>query len=586
MTRLDGTRRLARNRGMRRLLSPSVSIVLLSAATACFNPGSTPITGSGTDTDGPTTDASESVDETVGDACADGVMNGEETDVDCGGPTCEACGTGQGCQAPSDCVSMTCDAGTCVDPSCEDGAMNGEESDVDCGGSACPTCADGQGCGDGSDCASGVCSDGACQAPTCGDGVVNTDGEDCDDAGDSLACNADCTATACGDGLVNMAAGEDCDELGETDVCDADCTLVECGDRQLNTTAGEVCDDGADSTDCDADCTLVECGDGLANGAAGEACDDGEQTAACDADCTAPMCGDGVVNGLADEQCDDGDGIDDNLCSNACAFNTCVFDTGLLPVTVHPNNSFGDLDFDGSCNLLVSGAFEGTLLRVDALTGVVSTLVMPFAGSSSVNGVAHRVSNGLTYVATDGSPILWSVAADGTLVQVMALPTTINAIAVAPPGFGAFGDQIIGVGTDGAVYAFDPDIASTAVVGNAGTLLSDLAFDPATATLYVAANGNGQVLTMSAAGAVGMVAMGFSGIDGVAVDPVGTLYVADTNAQTVTAIDLASGAQMVVANPMFDGGYYVTGLLVDGAGTLLMKVGNVGFGADIDYISP
>lgn len=570
---------------MHRLSSPSFVVVLALLAPACFDPDPTPLDG--TDTDEPTTGSDTTADDTAGDACVDGVMNGEETDVDCGGSTCDACATGQGCEVASDCASMTCDAGTCVDPSCDDGVMNGAETDVDCGGAACSPCGDGQGCGQASDCASGVCSEGACQAPACGDGVVNVEGEQCDDAGDSAACNADCTPAACGDGVINMAAGEQCDDMAETEACDTDCTLAECGDGQPNPTAGEACDEGEGSAACDADCTTPACGDGVTNDFAGEQCDDGEVTAACDADCTLVECGDTVVNALGGEQCDDGDGIDDNLCSNACTFNTCVVDVGLLPLTVHANNYFGDLDFDGSCNLLVSGGFNGTLHRVDAATGAVSTLVAAFPGGSSVNGVAHRDSDGLTYVATDGSPILWSVAADGALDQVMALPVTINAIAVAPAGFGAFGDRIIGVGTNGTVYAFDPGPGSSAVVGTiAGSLLSDLDFDPVTGTLYVAVNSAEQVITMTAAGATAVVAGGFSGLDGVAVDPAGTVYAASAYVPSVTAIDTATGAQAVVANPSLDGGYYVTGLLVDGVGTLLMKTGNPMGGADITAYVP
>lgn len=581
MTKADG---LPPNRGMRRLLSSALPLVPLVVVPACFNPEPAPI-DDGTDTEGPDLTTTGG-DETAGVSCGNGVRDGDETDVDCGGPTCDACGTGQGCVEASDCASMTCDAGACVEPTCTDAVMNGLETDVDCGGGACPACSDGQGCAEASDCTSGVCSDGACQAPACGDGVVNADDEVCDDAGESMACNADCTAAACGDGLVNMAAGEECDELGETAACDVDCTLAECGDGQLNGTAGEACDDGEGSKTCDADCTAAACGDGVTNAFAGEACDDGGVSATCDADCSAVECGDGVVNDLAGEQCDDGDAIDDNLCSSACAFNACAFDTGLLPLTVHPNNYFGDLDFDGSCNLVVSGAFNGTLLRVDAATGVVSTLVAAFPGGSSVNGVAHRESDGLTYVATDGSPILWSVASDGSLAQIMPLPTTINAIAIAPPGFGAFGDRVLGVGTNGTVYAFDPATATSAMVGNTGQLLSDLDVDPATNTLYLAVNGNNTVVSMNAAGGTALVAQGFSGLDGVAFDPAGTLYMADPFGQGLVARDLATGTQMTVASPMFDGGYYVTGLLVDGAGTLLMKTGNAGGGADITAYVP
>lgn len=47
--------------------------------------------------------------------CTDGIQNGDETGVDCGG-SCAAC------------------------PTCTDGIQNGEETGVDCGGPDCPAC--------------------------------------------------------------------------------------------------------------------------------------------------------------------------------------------------------------------------------------------------------------------------------------------------------------------------------------------------------------------------------------------------------------------------------------------------------------
>ena len=49
-------------------------------------------------------------------SCTDGIQNGDETGVDCGGPDCPAC------------------------PTCEDGVQNGDETGVDCGGSDCAPC--------------------------------------------------------------------------------------------------------------------------------------------------------------------------------------------------------------------------------------------------------------------------------------------------------------------------------------------------------------------------------------------------------------------------------------------------------------
>lgn len=47
--------------------------------------------------------------------CMDGIENGAETGVDCGGPLCGKCGIGKGCKAPRDCSSGACREGQCVE---------------------------------------------------------------------------------------------------------------------------------------------------------------------------------------------------------------------------------------------------------------------------------------------------------------------------------------------------------------------------------------------------------------------------------------------------------------------------------------
>lgn len=99
-----------------------------------------------------------------GDACArpplvepchDGIRDGEESDVDCGG-SCRACTTNKTCGAPTDCDSEQCDAGLCGLPSCTDGLRDGFETDVDCGG-PCPACDLDDRCWDHDDCATNQC---------------------------------------------------------------------------------------------------------------------------------------------------------------------------------------------------------------------------------------------------------------------------------------------------------------------------------------------------------------------------------------------------------------------------------------------
>jgi hypothetical protein len=91
--------------------------------------------------------------------CNNHITDGNETDVDCGGPMCGACGTGKKCKRDADCFSRLCNSdGVCSAPSCSDGVLNGSESDIDCGGPDCGPCPDGKKCAAGNDCVSMACN--------------------------------------------------------------------------------------------------------------------------------------------------------------------------------------------------------------------------------------------------------------------------------------------------------------------------------------------------------------------------------------------------------------------------------------------
>lgn len=64
------------------------------------------------------------------------------------------------CDEPSQCQSLVCKDNRCQAATCADGVKNGDETDVDCGGTCATKCAATSGCSFGNDCASGVCSGG------------------------------------------------------------------------------------------------------------------------------------------------------------------------------------------------------------------------------------------------------------------------------------------------------------------------------------------------------------------------------------------------------------------------------------------
>jgi hypothetical protein len=111
--------------------------------------------------------------------CTDGVKNGQETGIDCGGPTCTPCavlptctdGVKNGQETGIDCGGPTCTP-CAVLPTCTDGVKNGQETGIDCGGPSCTPCA---------------------VLPTCTDGVKNGQETGIDCGGPTCApCNTNC----------------------------------------------------------------------------------------------------------------------------------------------------------------------------------------------------------------------------------------------------------------------------------------------------------------------------------------------------------------------------------------------------------
>jgi hypothetical protein len=93
-------------------------------------------------------------------ACTDGIKNGTETGIDCGGSCVNVCA---------------------VTPTCTDGIKNGTEAGIDCGGSCVNTCSDGGDSGDGSD-------SGGSGSGTCTDGIKNGTEAGIDCGGSCSAC--------------------------------------------------------------------------------------------------------------------------------------------------------------------------------------------------------------------------------------------------------------------------------------------------------------------------------------------------------------------------------------------------------------
>lgn len=178
-----------------------------------------------------------------GRSCFDGIMNGQETDVDCGGPECRACFPGNGCQEDSDCDSTR----NCLIPYCDASQTCAVDS------STCE-CNEDSDCNDGVACTTDYCSNYSCfnlstddcecrfksdcdDSDPCTDDSCSPDSYTCEHAPKS-SCTACETDGDCGGPGTPSCVVPHCSGAG---VCENDRSACECTDSSQ-------CDDGVACT--------------------------------------------------------------------------------------------------------------------------------------------------------------------------------------------------------------------------------------------------------------------------------------------------------------------------------------------------
>ncbi len=167
--------------------------------------------------------------------CDDDIKNGNETDIDCGGPQCGSCYNNKVCINDSDCIYDNCVSNVCLAPSCSDGIKNGKETDVDCGRTCSKKCDIDEECDLNSDCESENCDvvNGVCELDSCENGNLDFGESDLDCGGVCLpyyqcslgsVCfeNADCLSGLCDSGRCTEKDVDSDDDgfLNSNDNCD------------------------------------------------------------------------------------------------------------------------------------------------------------------------------------------------------------------------------------------------------------------------------------------------------------------------------------------------------------------------------
>lgn len=154
------------------------------------------------------------------------------------------------CEEDADCRNpdLYCADKICTPIRCDDGVQNGDESDIDCGG-GCERCGLGKSCFNDTDCASGICSgDGICveclESIDCEGCQICQDTQCVDDNEQCEGCES-CSGGQCIDD------DEHCSHLDDNGYC-AQAQCVECA-KDSHCALDGVCSEQYECTQCDRD---------------------------------------------------------------------------------------------------------------------------------------------------------------------------------------------------------------------------------------------------------------------------------------------------------------------------------------------
>jgi cysteine-rich repeat protein len=334
--------------------------------------------------------------------------------------------------------------------------------------------------------------------------------------------------------------------------------LVPCG--ELACPAGQVCTPGgcaspADVTACEGmaegaacrastggigtceggACRIGLCGNGVVD--VGEVCDDGNQVSGdgCRGDCKKmEVCGDGELD--VGEQCDDGNHNPADGCDN-CKLTSWQISLAVgsaIPATSATLADPGAIAVDPSGRIFIADTDNNRVLRVEldgSLTTIAGTGTTGFAGDGGPATSAQLAQP--AGVAVDGLGRVFISDGGNARIRVIAIDGTITTLAgTGTPGFGGDGGPAILAQLANPRGVAVDGLGTVFVADTDNNRIRRIGTDGTIATIV----GDGNANYFGDGGDASLAEVW--GPWGVAIDPIGRLVVADTFDQRVRRIEL------------------------------------------------
>ncbi len=402
---------------------------------------------------------------------------------------------------------------------------------------------------------------------TCADGTLCAPDQVCAPTGG-------CADQAQIDACVDVAEGEPCNLAGiGAGLCrDQLCVVAGCGDGIVD--VGELCDDGNETPDdaCTNDCTLPTCGDGVMQ--SGEECDEGAANAddrACTTRCMAATCGDGFIHAPI-EECDAAAAnADDDACTTACLRNVCG--DGKTWAGVEPcddGNLVGGDGCDEECRKIemCGDSFvdtgedcdDGNLNAADGCDACDATEWLASAvGDDDAAGTSALLSGPMALVVDAFGNVFFADTGNHRIRRLDAETGVITTVA----GNGERGDAGDGGLATGA-QLYQPNGVAVDGLGNvfiADTFNNRVRRVDAATGIITAFAGTGQSGTAGDGGPATSAELSLP--LAVAVDGLGNVFIADTDWYRIRRVDAATGIIDAYAGNGNPGGTGDDGLAID-----------------------